>query len=82
VGMAVKKKLLAPMQQWLAAYDVAQVRGWDYGTMMPPTKMCSIAICLIASRHLHLCLQAGRLAYDAGRCRRIAHHAASLHAPY
>jgi hypothetical protein len=27
VGMAVKKELLAPMQQWLAAYDVAQVRG-------------------------------------------------------
>jgi hypothetical protein len=25
VGMAVKKELLAPMQQWLAAYDVAQV---------------------------------------------------------
>jgi hypothetical protein len=31
VGTAVKKELLAPMQQWLAAYDVAQVRGWDYG---------------------------------------------------
>jgi hypothetical protein len=27
VRMAVKSKLLAPMQQWLAAYDVAQVRG-------------------------------------------------------
>jgi hypothetical protein len=25
VGVAVKKELLAPMQQWLAAYDVAQV---------------------------------------------------------
>jgi hypothetical protein len=29
VGMAVKKELLAPMQQWLAAYDVAQVRGCE-----------------------------------------------------
>jgi hypothetical protein len=28
VGMAVKKELLAPMQQWLAAYDVAQVSTW------------------------------------------------------
>jgi hypothetical protein len=27
VDMAVKKELLAPMQRWLAAYDVAQVKG-------------------------------------------------------
>jgi hypothetical protein len=28
VKMAVKSKLLALMQQWLAAYDAAQVCGW------------------------------------------------------
>jgi hypothetical protein len=28
VGLAVKKELLAPIQQWRAAYDVAQVGAW------------------------------------------------------
>lgn len=30
VGMAVRSKLLSPMRQWLAAYDVAQVRAIIY----------------------------------------------------
>lgn len=30
VGMAVRSKLLSPMRQWLAAYDVAQVRAIFY----------------------------------------------------